>query len=51
MLDSPAFWILFAGYTIVWLTIGGYIFTLNRKQREIEKEVSSLQDRSRNTPE
>ena len=42
MFDSPAFWLLFAAYTILWLVIGGYVFTLTRRQRDLEREVESL---------
>lgn len=44
MVDNPAFWLLFAAYTIVWLVIGGYVFTLGRRQRDMERELGSLRD-------
>ena len=42
MLDNPAFWFLFAAYTILWLVIGGYDFTINRRQRDLQREVDTL---------
>lgn len=51
MPDSPAFWLLFAGYTILWLVIGGYVFTLNRRQRDLERELDLLRDQLRSSGE
>lgn len=47
MFDNLAFWLLFAAYTILWLVIGGYVFTLNRRQRELEREVETLGEQVR----
>ncbi|MCS6802073.1 MAG: CcmD family protein [Chloroflexota bacterium] len=47
MFDNPAFWLLFAAYTILWLLIGGYVFTLNRRQRDLEREVETLSEQFR----
>ncbi|MFN8535324.1 MAG: CcmD family protein [Dehalococcoidia bacterium] len=47
MFDNPSFWILFAGYTILWLVIGGYVFTLNRRQRDLEREIEAMGEQLR----
>jgi CcmD family protein len=47
MFDNLAFWLLFAAYTILWLVIGGYVFTLNRRQRDLEREIDALGDQVR----
>ncbi|MFQ6059048.1 MAG: CcmD family protein [Anaerolineae bacterium] len=31
-----------AAYTIVWLTILGYIFSLARRQKRLQREVEAL---------
>ncbi|GIW06751.1 MAG: hypothetical protein KatS3mg060_1556 [Dehalococcoidia bacterium] len=51
MFDNPGFWLLFAAYTILWLVIGGYVFTLNRRQRDLEREVESLSQQLRRSTE
>jgi CcmD family protein len=47
VLENPAFWILFSGYTIVWIGIGSYVFTINRRQRDVERELASLEAQAR----
>jgi CcmD family protein len=51
MFDNPAFWLLFAAYTILWLVIGGYVFTLTRRQRDLEREVDALNEQLRRPAE
>ena len=33
---------LFAAYTAIWLVIFGYLFSLSRRQRSLEREIESL---------
>ena len=39
------FWIMFAGFAVVWVVVGGYVLSINRRQRDLSREISSLQDR------
>ena len=36
---------LFAVFTIVWVLIFGYIFSLSRKQRHLQHEIDMLKSR------
>ncbi len=35
---------LFAGYAVVWLLLFGYLFSITRRQKQIEKEIQMLKD-------
>ena len=35
---------LFAAYTIIWLLLGGYILTLGRRQRDLQKQIDMLEE-------
>ncbi len=36
---------LFAAYTIIWVVIFGYIFTLSRRNQELGKEIVALKEK------
>ncbi len=38
---------LFAGYTIVWLLIIGYLFSLGRRQKRITQELETVKQLQR----
>lgn len=38
---------LFAGYTIVWLLIIGYLFSLGRRQKKITQELETVKQLQR----
>ncbi len=42
---------LVAAYTILWIAISGYIFSLSRRQRQLQREIDSLKERMRETEE
>ena len=35
---------LVAAYTIIWIAISGYIFSLSRRQRQLQREIDSLKE-------
>ncbi len=35
---------LFAAYSIIWLLLAGYMFTLGKRQSDIAKQLKFLQD-------
>ncbi|MGC5324727.1 CcmD family protein [Brevibacillus sp. SYSU BS000544] len=35
---------LFAAYTIIWLLLGGYILTLGKRQRDLQKQIDMLEE-------
>lgn len=34
---------LFAAYTIVWVLLFGYMFSIARRQKNLEKEIEQMQ--------
>ena len=42
---------LVAAYTIIWIAISGYVFTLSRRQRQLQREIDSLKERMRGKEE
>ncbi|MFZ3171358.1 MAG: CcmD family protein [Carboxydocellales bacterium] len=34
---------LFAAYSIIWVVIFGYVFSIGQRQRQLEREVETLQ--------
>lgn len=34
---------LFAGYAVVWLLIVGYLYSINRRQKRLDREIALLQ--------
>lgn len=38
---------LFAGYTIVWLLIIGYLFSMARRQKKIAQELETVKHQQR----
>ena len=34
---------LFAAYSIIWVVIFGYVFSIGRRQSQLEREVETLQ--------
>ena len=36
---------LFAAFAIVWAMIFGYVFSLSRKQRQLQREIKSLEEK------
>ncbi len=36
---------LFAAYTAIWLILSWYLFSLSRRQRQVETELSRLEDK------
>lgn len=43
---DPGMIFLFAGFTAVWLVIGGYVLRLNRKVRELNEDIERLSNQS-----
>ncbi len=37
---------LFAAFAIVWAVVFGYVLTLYRKQRQLQREIESLEQSS-----
>ncbi|PLR79459.1 CcmD family protein [Bacillus sp. V3-13] len=35
---------LFAAYTVIWGLLAGYIFTLGKRQKQLEKELALLEE-------
>ncbi len=35
---------LFAGYAVVWLLLFGYMFSIAKRQKELEREIEQLND-------
>ncbi|MDQ7054713.1 MAG: CcmD family protein [candidate division KSB1 bacterium] len=35
---------LFAGYAVVWLLLFGYMFSIAKRQKQLEKEIELLKD-------
>ncbi|WP_084034527.1 MULTISPECIES: CcmD family protein [Anaerobacillus] len=35
---------LFAAYSVIWLLLAGYIFTLGKRQSDIAKQLKFLQE-------
>lgn len=35
---------LFAGYTVVWIVLFGYLYNLARKQKKLWEELQSLKE-------
>ncbi|RMD98789.1 MAG: CcmD family protein [Calditrichaeota bacterium] len=35
---------LFAGYVVVWFLLFGYMFSISRRQKNLEKEIQMLKD-------
>lgn len=33
---------LFAGYVVVWLLIVGYLYSINRRQKRLDREIALL---------
>jgi len=42
---------LVAAYTIIWIAISAYIFSLSRRQRQLRREIDSLKQRMREKEE
>jgi len=42
---------LVAAYTIIWIAISGYVFTLSRRQRQLRREIDSLKEGMREKEE
>ncbi len=38
---------LFAAYVVVWLLLFGYMFSIARKQKQLEREIEMLKDMHR----
>jgi len=36
---------LFAAYTVIWVLLSGYIFSLHKKQKRLFKEIEQLKSR------
>jgi len=36
---------LFAAFAIVWAMIFGYVFSLSRKQKQLQREIKSLEEK------
>lgn len=36
---------LVAAYTIVWVALSGYVFSLSRRQRRLWREIDSLREK------
>ncbi len=37
---------LFAAFTVVWVVLFGYILSLLRRQRQLQRDLDSLKERS-----
>ncbi len=35
---------LFSAYTVIWLAIFFYLFTISRRQRDLERDIALLQE-------
>ena len=35
---------LFAGYAVVWLLLFGYMFSIAKRQKQLEREIELLKD-------
>ena len=35
---------LFAGFTVVWAVVFGYVFSLFNRQRKLQREIDSLKE-------
>ena len=35
---------LFAGYAVVWILLFGYMFSISRRQKGLEREIEMLKD-------
>ena len=35
---------LFAAYMVIWLLLFGYMFSIGKRQKALEKEIKQLQD-------
>ena len=35
---------LFAAYSIIWLVVFGYVFTLIRREKALRKEITALKE-------
>ena len=35
---------LFAAYSIIWLVVFGYVFTLIRREKTLRKEIAALKE-------
>lgn len=42
---------LFAAFAVSWVILFGYLFYVNRRQQELHKEISKLQNILDQTPE
>ena len=38
---------LFAAYTIVWLLVIGYLFSLSRRQKKLAQEIETVKQQSK----
>jgi len=43
-MDNKDFWYLFAAYSIIWLVVFGYVFTLIRREKALRKEIAALKE-------
>jgi CcmD family protein len=43
-MDSNNFWYLFAAYSIIWLLVFGYVFTLLRREKAVRREIAALKE-------
>ncbi|MDA8210876.1 MAG: CcmD family protein [Clostridia bacterium] len=34
---------LFAAYSVIWIVIFGYVFSIGQRQKQLEREVEALQ--------
>ena len=35
---------LFAAYTVIWAVVFGYVLIMHRKQRQLQRKITLLQD-------
>ena len=35
---------LFAAYTVIWVVVFGYVLMMQRKQRQLQREIKLLQE-------
>ena len=38
---------LVAAYTIIWVAIAGYVFSLSRRQKQLWREIDTLKEKMR----
>jgi CcmD family protein len=48
-MNSNNLWYLFAAYSIIWLVVFGYVFTLIRREKALRKEIAALKEGMKKT--